>query len=264
MTGETYVPLSRGLREHLPKLSGNAIKLYLLLLMDAKFAGPDKGTFSISFRDLASDLSIDRQTAFKAARELRPYYIEWTPGKNQFNVTQFRVKKYKVILDFAVSHTTDGTTNGKRVAGRKNRPVDRQHTDSTPHNPHEQQDLLTPKNERRKEGVALPSEAPDAWEYAKAKFIEKYDQEPDWSARKHWQQLLRFMKKHSLEEFRKRWDRYIWTADHYYQKQRGSLAWFCANSDYFVEGETQSTKTGKPNGGGKFARAGFGAKAASQ
>ena len=36
------------------------------------------------------------------------------------------------------------------------------------------------------------------------------------------------------------------------------------HSDYFIEGETQSTKVGKPNGSGKFARAGFGTKAASQ
>jgi hypothetical protein len=72
------------------------------------------------------------------------------------------------------------------------------------------------------------------------------------------------VKKHSLDEFKRRWDCYIWTTDPFYAKQRGSLAWFCANSDYFIEGETQSTKTGKPNGGGKFARAGFGTKAASQ
>jgi hypothetical protein len=61
------------------------------------------------------------------------------------------------------------------------------------------------------------------------------------------------MKKHSLEEFRNRWDRFIWTTDSYYSKQGGSLAWFCANSDRFIEDARPLVGGGKPNVGNKFA-----------
>lgn len=108
------------------------------------------------------------------------------------------------------------------------------------------------KRSPKKKG-ALPSEAAPAWEYAKAKFLERYGEEPDWSADKHWQQLVRFMKKHSLEKFKSRWDRCIWTTDLYDSKQGRSLAWFCANSDRFIEAGRGVPRAGKPNGGGKFA-----------
>ncbi len=104
-----------------------------------------------------------------------------------------------------------------------------------------------------KKNSALPSEAAPAWDHAKAKFLERYGQEPDWSAQKHWQGILRFVKKHSLEEFKKRWDCFIWTSDSYYSKQGGSLAWFCANADKFIEDVRVPIPAGKPNGGGKFA-----------
>ena len=52
-TSESYVPVSRGLRDHLPTMTGNAVKLYLDLLLNAITAisatnawtvGQDSGT----------------------------------------------------------------------------------------------------------------------------------------------------------------------------------------------------------------------------
>ncbi len=255
--GETYVPLSRGLETHLRKLSGLAVKLYIKSLIRARFIGPDKGKFSASFSDLALELGVHYQSVYKAAKELKPYYITWEPARNQYGVTVFEVQRFKTAEDFALSRMTKSSTKSEVKASRKQGK-------STPPNPHEQQELLAPNNGENVEEGASPSGTRDAWDYAKGKFIERYNQEPDWSAKKHWQQLVRCVKKHSLDEFKRRWERYIWTTDPFYAKQRGSLAWFCTNSDYFIEGETQSTKVGKPNGGGKFAGAGFGTKAASQ
>ena len=40
---QTYVPLSRGMDDHLRKLSGNALKVFLHLLINASYCGPMKG-----------------------------------------------------------------------------------------------------------------------------------------------------------------------------------------------------------------------------
>ena len=227
-TGETYVPLSRGLEAHLRKLSGLAVKLYIKSLIRARFIGPDKGKFSASFSDLALELGVHYQSVYKAAKELKPYYIIWKPARNQYGVTVFEVQRFKTVEDFAFSHITKSSTKSEVKASRKQGK-------SIPANSQEQKQLLVPKNGKNRNNSLLPSEVNQAWDYAKAKFTERYGEEPDWSAHKHWQQLVRFMKKHSLEKFRARWDRFIWTTDSYCSKQGGSLAWFCANADKFIE-----------------------------
>ncbi len=105
ISSESYAPVSRGLRQHLAQMSGNAVKLYLELLLSAAFAGPNKGRVAVSFTELAMSLKMHRQTVHVAARMLRPYFIEWEPAKNQHDVTVFTVQKFKSIKDFAVSRT---------------------------------------------------------------------------------------------------------------------------------------------------------------
>ncbi len=246
MTDETYVPLSRGLEAHLPKLSGLALKLYIKSLIRAKFIGPDKGKFSASFSDLALELGVHYQSVYKAAKELKPYYITWKPARNQYGGTVFEVQRFKTVEDFALSHTTKSNTKSEVKASRKQGK-------STSSNPHEQQELLIPNNGNKENKGLLPSEVNRAWDYAKAKFTERYREEPDWSADKHWQQLVRFMKKHPLEKFKARWDRFIWTTDSYDAKQGGSLAWFCANADKFIEDGRVPVRADKSNDSRKFA-----------
>ena len=105
MKPESYAPVSRGLRQHLTTMSGNAVKLYLELLLSAAFAGPNKGQVAITFAELALNLNQHKQTIHKAARELRPYFITWEAAKNQHGVTVFTVQRFKSIKDFAVSRT---------------------------------------------------------------------------------------------------------------------------------------------------------------
>ena len=104
----TYVPVSRGLRSHLATMSGNAVKLYLELLLSAAFSEPNKGQVAVTFADLALTLGMHKQTIHKAARELRPYFIDWKAATNQHGVTVFTVQRYKSIRDFAVSRRTHG------------------------------------------------------------------------------------------------------------------------------------------------------------
>lgn len=105
---ESYAPVSRGLRKHLPTMSGNAVKLYMDLLLSAAFTGPNKGRVAVSFAELALGLQMHKQTVHKAARELRPYFIHWSGVKNQHGVTVFTIQKFKSIKDFAVSRTAHG------------------------------------------------------------------------------------------------------------------------------------------------------------
>ena len=78
-TSETYVPLSRGLDEHLAGLSGNAVKTYIHLLINAAHAGRSKGTYAATFGDVASRLRLHYQTVRRAIAELKGRYVEYTP-----------------------------------------------------------------------------------------------------------------------------------------------------------------------------------------
>jgi hypothetical protein len=127
MKSESYAPVSRGLRQHLAGMSGNAVKLYLELLLSAAFAGPSKGQVAVTFAELALTLSQHKQTIHKAARELRPYFIQWEPAKNQYGVTVFTIQRYKSIKDFAVSHSAHSEVTADVLPDEKTT----QHVDST-------------------------------------------------------------------------------------------------------------------------------------
>ncbi len=71
-TTETYVPLSRGLKDHLPRMAkGCRLALYIYLLIEARHAGPHKGKVAVSFADLALFLGVHYQTIVKAAHGLK-------------------------------------------------------------------------------------------------------------------------------------------------------------------------------------------------
>ena len=164
---ETYVTLSRGLREHLAKLSGNATKLYVLLLIDAKFAEPDKGKVAASFKDLAVALGIHKSSVVRAARELRPHYIRWQSAANQYGVTIFTVQRYKVVADFAgaPAHQQKSASTTSAPAERVQAPPAHQRVYSTARNPHGQQGLsASNKGEKREEeAAAATAVVGEAW-----------------------------------------------------------------------------------------------------
>jgi hypothetical protein len=105
-SSESYAPVSRGFRKHLAALSGNAVKLYVELLLAADFSGPHKGQVAATFAELATHLKMHRITVFKAAKKLKPRYITWDSAKNQFDTTIFTIQKYKSVKDFACSRGT--------------------------------------------------------------------------------------------------------------------------------------------------------------
>lgn len=103
---ETWVPLSRGLRDHLAGMAtGCRLALYIYLLIEAKHTGLHKGKVAASFSDLALALGVHYSTLYKAAQWLKEQgYITYEPAKNQWSVTVFTVTKYKNVEDFIPSN----------------------------------------------------------------------------------------------------------------------------------------------------------------
>ena len=145
-TDETYVPLSRGLRDHLPGMAkGCRLALYIYLLIEAKHTGPNKGKVAASFSDLALALKVHYQTLYRAAQWLsEKEYIVYEPAKNQYGITVFTITKYKTVADFipsgAFSHAFSENANSE-VKARKKRGK------SKPNKPRDIKGLQDPNND---------------------------------------------------------------------------------------------------------------------
>ena len=101
-TTETYVPLSRGLIDHLPGMAkGCRLALYVYLIINARYSGSHKGKFASSFADISLFLGVHYKTVWKAAQWLKEKkYIAYVGAKNQHDVTIFTITKYKTVEDF--------------------------------------------------------------------------------------------------------------------------------------------------------------------
>ena len=105
-TNETYVPLSRGLLDHLPDMSGLELKIYVAFLLIANpfdRRGAKKGSLSMSSTEIAELLGADRGNVSRAIKCLseKGYIGVERSGKNQHRTTTYTIKKYKNVSDFA-------------------------------------------------------------------------------------------------------------------------------------------------------------------
>jgi DNA-binding transcriptional ArsR family regulator len=88
--------------EHLPTFPGTPLRLYIMLLLQARFRGPEQGTVAVTFGDLARGLKLSYRQIERAADWLRKEgYVTYTSAKNQFDQTVFTVLRYKTAADFA-------------------------------------------------------------------------------------------------------------------------------------------------------------------
>lgn len=266
----TWLPFSRGWREHLARLSGNSVKLYNLLLIDAAFGGPNKGQVATSFTDLANALGIGKSSVKRAARELRPHYIRWQPAANQYGTTVFVVQRYKTTADFAgplvgqqkSGRATSGTANpsaGPRAAQQTPWAGHQRH--GTRRKPNGQRRLAAPKKEEKKRRTTPPpSEVVCACrDYAHKSFAETRGQKPAWAV-KDYVQLFNLLRRNAhitTAEFSRRWDRYMGSTEHFIQQQGFSLAYFCSRFDAFMAGPLHDrvrATSSKSNGHGDLRR----------
>lgn len=148
-TNSTYVPLSRGLEEHIPDMNAQACRIYIYMLIKAKAIGTDKGKFNISIGLLANDLKMHRVTMQKIITDhLKNKYISIKPGKNQHSQTEFTILKYKTVHDFACSVGCSVMTTSKEQPPLQ---ASNKQVTSTVENSNDNTGLQAPKKLRSKE-----------------------------------------------------------------------------------------------------------------
>lgn len=122
-TDESYLPYSRGLEEHLPRMAREcrlALYVYNLLLFRADYRGPNRGKVAISIRQIANFFGVDYHTAYNAVKWLKDNgYITYEPARNQHSATRFTITKYKTVEDFIPSSAFGRETKGSPKANQK-------------------------------------------------------------------------------------------------------------------------------------------------
>jgi hypothetical protein len=90
-----FIKIRRGFCEHLPTLSGNAVKLYLWLQFKARWSGPRRGWVETDFEYMASGLGWSPKTLQRTIKELevRPYIIV-ERARSQYDSTLIEIVKY--------------------------------------------------------------------------------------------------------------------------------------------------------------------------
>ncbi len=90
--------LRRGLREHLPRLSANAVKVYVYLLLRVEWKGADRGTCRATTRALSEELGMRRESMLSAIKELEGLspkpFIEVERASNRHGLTTYRVLRF--------------------------------------------------------------------------------------------------------------------------------------------------------------------------
>lgn len=121
MSNNSYVPLSRGIIPYLKSYSGNAIKLYIYLLLIAEWKGDYKGVAEFTFNEVEEKVSVTKKTAIRALHELEAGHKEKGNKAPSFIkilcMAKARGKKSKVVIRKAKLTAPDFT--GKRRKKRK-------------------------------------------------------------------------------------------------------------------------------------------------
>lgn len=113
-----FAPIRRGLLEHLPEMSSNAVKLYLWLHLKAFWSGPKRGCVETSFEDMARGNGWSYSMARRTTKELtRKGYILVARAANQY---QFNTIK---ILRFDTEQNDSAVSTGEHTKPADNSAV---------------------------------------------------------------------------------------------------------------------------------------------
>jgi hypothetical protein len=92
-----FVKLRRGLLKHLPEMSERAVKLYVWLLLSARWEGSKRGWVEASFEDMAASNGCSTKTVQRALEELenKPY-VEVHRATSQHQLTRIKILKFDI------------------------------------------------------------------------------------------------------------------------------------------------------------------------
>lgn len=89
-----FAPIRRGLREHLGRMSSDAVKFYLWLHLVAYWTGKKRGTVETNYAEIVRELHWSETRVKRAFAELRDSYIKLTNRGNQYRCSTIRILKY--------------------------------------------------------------------------------------------------------------------------------------------------------------------------
>lgn len=108
-----FVKLRRGLLEHLPRMTPNAAKLYLFLLLKAKAVGVDQGVYRTTSRRIEDDLAMGRESIIRATRELENMtpkpFIEVKRSRSRHSLTEYKILRFTGAESQPVNSDSTGT-----------------------------------------------------------------------------------------------------------------------------------------------------------
>lgn len=138
-----FIKLRRGFREHLPGLSGNAVKLYVCLLLSAGWKEADRG-IAVMDQGLSTQLKLPKSILRRAVRELlADGYVAITRRGNQHRPTVVQILKFD---SEAQSTNASSRSRGPRAQSSAERTNAPSNASSTFVSPSEISKLETPKN----------------------------------------------------------------------------------------------------------------------
>lgn len=114
-TDRGFAQIRRGLREHLSKMSSDAVKLYLWLHLVAYWTGKQRGTVETNRAQIMEELRFSETRTKRAISELRKHYIKIVRRGNQHNPSLIRILKYRKSASFA--RVTNEPSKSARVTG---------------------------------------------------------------------------------------------------------------------------------------------------
>jgi hypothetical protein len=105
-----FCKIRRSLREHLGRMSSDAVKLYLWLHLTAFWGGEKRGTVETSYSHISRELCWTIIRTKRAIRELRGNYVAIKKRGNQHKLTMIQILRYTKEASLAgITHDTSKT-----------------------------------------------------------------------------------------------------------------------------------------------------------
>jgi len=246
-----FLPLRRGLFEHVRNGRLGHRQAFCLIYILSQ-ADTRTGIWRGCAKALSGELGMPERTARDILERLDQggYIHRFTsPGSH----TCYPILLHKYLI-------TTGEHDGERLNALDSRtPVDLRYFRRRHNGEHgvehgaaqkriENRELIEEKNPAAQ--TAPPDQRRQPFiDFAYKTFVERFGQNPSWQG-KDWKQLKTLLAATDarLEEIQARWRHYLASTEPFTAKKGGSLAYFCANFDAFINGPLLAPEKGTGHG----------------